>query len=923
MKHQLLPLFLLFTLAVFGQNTERLYLSGKGPDDNREWDFFCTDGRKSGYWTKIKVPSNWEFQGFGTFNYGFDEDSIRGKESGLYKYRFTVPENWKNKIINIVFEGSMTDTEVKINGRPAGPVHRGSFYRFKYNITSFLHYKEKNLLEIKVDKHSSNESVNQAERICDFWIFGGVFRPVYLEALPKEHISYISVDAKATGDLRLRAEVNNIARANKLLVKVTDKNGKILKPILTKPLKKGQDQIMCTGKFENINQWSPELPERYKVSAILCRNEEILHVSDVMTGFRTVQLKTRDGIYINGEKIKFKGINRHSFWPTSGRTLSFQQNLNDVLLMKDMNMNAVRTSHYPPDKCFLDICDSLGLFVIDEITGWQKSYDTLTATSLAKEFVCRDINHPSVIIWANGNEGGWNLIADDLIDKYDIQKRPVIHPWQIFRGTDTQHYKDYNYGTGTHQNGREVVFPTEFLHGLYDGGHGAGLEDYWNQMWYNPISAGGFLWAFCDEGVVRNDLDGIIDTNRDKGADGIVGPFREKEGSYFTIKEIWSPVFFEKKFITHQFDGRFPVENRYHFTNLDQCRFEYRFVSMPAPGNQDKKIIYHGLADAPDIPPGHKGVLHINLPQNWGKADLLYIKAFDPHGQLIYEWSWAVKTPHQVVNEIIETHYKEAIEDFGYYENNNEIILFSVNLKVAFEKKTGVLKKVSKDGLIIPLNNGPRLCEGEPQITGSHIIKSDTAIVFEIFHKMPVNYQRWTMYPNGILKLDFSYWPGNYNRFMGINFDFPEENIKGMEWFGSGPYRVWKNRMKGNKLNVWSNTYNNTITGEGKLFYPEFKGYFKNLYWVEINADPKPFRVYCASEDVFLRMLTPERPRNSSNPYIAPLFPDGNISFMHGITPIGTKFRSAEKLGPMGDKNLFVNFWRRFSKDLELFFDFN
>jgi len=81
MKHQLLPLFLLFTLAVFGQNTERLYLSGKGPDDNREWDFFCTDGRKSGYWTKIKVPSNWEFQGFGTFNYGFDEDSIRGKES--------------------------------------------------------------------------------------------------------------------------------------------------------------------------------------------------------------------------------------------------------------------------------------------------------------------------------------------------------------------------------------------------------------------------------------------------------------------------------------------------------------------------------------------------------------------------------------------------------------------------------------------------------------------------------------------------------------------------------------------------------------------------------------------------------------------------------------------------------------------------
>ncbi|MDO9615684.1 MAG: glycoside hydrolase family 2, partial [Bacteroidota bacterium] len=205
MKHFLSTFILLFIFSISfiqAQKTEIQFLSGTGSDRTVEWDFFCTEGRNSGNWTKIPVPSNWELQGFGTYNYGHDKDEDRGKEMGLYKYEFQIPKEWKNKQVNIVFDGSMTDTKVKINGVSAGKLHQGSFYRFKYDISDLLRYGRENLLEVSVAKHSENEGVNEAERRCDFWIFGGIFRPVFLEAKPKANIERIALDAKADGTFR-------------------------------------------------------------------------------------------------------------------------------------------------------------------------------------------------------------------------------------------------------------------------------------------------------------------------------------------------------------------------------------------------------------------------------------------------------------------------------------------------------------------------------------------------------------------------------------------------------------------------------------------------------------------------------------------------------------------------------------------------
>ena len=287
-------------------------------------------------------------------------------------------------------------------------------------------------------------------------------------------------------------------------------------------------------------------------------------------GFRTFEVKPGKGLYLNGKKIRLKGVNRHSFWPDSGRCLSRELSYADVRMIKDMNMNAVRMSHYPPDTHFLEVCDELGLYVLDELAGWQKpSYDTKTAARLVGQVVRRDQMHPSVLFWDNANEGGWNTDVDDDFAKYDIQKRNVLHPWDNFGGVDTDHYEKYS-SVQKKLNGKDLYMPTEFLHGLYDGGHGAGLNDYWNLLGESGLGAGGFLWCFCDEGVVRTDKDGEIDVDGNHAPDGIVGPYREKEGSFYTIKEIWSPVqvSFESAV---EFDGILDVENCYDFRNLNTC----------------------------------------------------------------------------------------------------------------------------------------------------------------------------------------------------------------------------------------------------------------------------------------------------------------------------------------------------------------
>lgn len=902
--------------------TERQYLSGKGCDDMVEWDFMVTDGNNSGKWSKIGVPSNWELQGFGTYQYGM---KFYGKafpegvadEKGHYKYEFELPEDWNGRQIELVFDGVMTDTDVLINGRKAGKKHQGGFYRFVYDVSDrvFFGPKKKNRLEVTVAKESENAGVNLAERRADYWNFGGIFRPVFIQSRPALNIHHTAIDAKADGTFTADLELSMPVENGKVTTVITDMNGKKVAESVT-PIRPGANEAKVEMKVAAPKTWTAETPERYKVEFTLTdANGKTLHKETEKFGFRTIEVRESDGLYINGQKVNIRGVNRHSFRPESGRTLSYAKNLEDVKLIKSMNMNAVRLSHYPADPEFYDICDSLGLYVMSELTGWHGKHETINGQKLVQEMVTRDVNHPSIIWWSNGNEGGWNDELNGEFHKYDPQKRPVLHPQGNFGGFETMHYRSYG-ESQDYMRKPEIFMPTEFLHGLYDGGHGAGLYDYWEMMRKHPRCAGGFLWVLADEGVKRVDMDGFIDNCGNYGADGIVGPHHEKEGSYWTIKEVWSPIQIMNLGDLKDFDGTLQVENRYDFTNLKDCSLTWRQIDMPEPGQPGTgKVVAEGTVKFGDIAPKTAGT--VKIPTLKDGADALELTVTDNYGDNLFTWSEKISEEKPALTAV-----KGQAPTWS--ETADELTVSANGRTYHFSKKNGQLTGVDVNGRRIELTDGPQVIvakradrsmdqfynhddkEAEKKktqytefadkgkFTGIKAEKDGDNVKVTSDYKLG-NFDQavWTIMPDGEADLDFTYNFSGVVDLMGVKFDFPEEKVLSKRWLGNGPYRVWQNRIHGPQYGVWENDYNDPVPAES-FTYPEFKGYFDNVDWMELKTKDGNILITNETPGSYIGVYEPRDGRD----HILYELPKTGISVMEVIPPVRNKVNTTDLVGP-------------------------
>lgn len=931
---------------------ERIYLSGTGTDYTRTWEFYCSKGQNSGKWKSIEVPSCWELQGFGEYTYG-RYYTIKGAkpsdETGIYRYRFLTPDCEKNDRIKLFFDGVMTDAEVWVNGKSAGQIHQGAFYRFSYDITSLLKAEGENLLEVKVAKQSANKSVNAAERRADWWLYGGIYRPVWLEVVPAVSMEHFILDARADGSLRASVRTTGNAEGHVLAVSIRElKDGKPLRTL------QGKEQVSCplatsgretefTSKWSDVKVWNTEAPELYVARLELKdRSGNVIQVREERIGFRTIEFFPQDGIYLNGTRLIVKGINRHSFSVDGGRTTSAAMSRQDALLIKEMNMNAVR-SHYPPDEHFLDMCDSLGLVYIDELSGWHGRYDTETGARLIREMVERDVNHPSVILWSNGNEGGWNTDNDSLFCKYDkFQRRHVIHPWADFDGLDTHHYPAYLTGVARFTNGYKVFMPTEFMHAMYDQGGGAGLRDFWDRWMTNPMFAGGFIWVFCDEAPKRSDRGGVLDSDGSNAPDGVVGPRREKEGSFYAIRSQWSPVQIKPLLITEHFDGSFFVSNEYIYTNLKDCRMTYEVLSCDIPmQGAVSRILARGEVTLPALSPGETGKARFSLLASFAEGDVLKLEAFDRDGHRICDWSF----PIRLANPYFQRHLAQVATGLSgntvsARNNGKEIVLKSEKVSVTFDAATGMILRVLSGNTEIPLTNGP-VAVGMKMLyqpASSYVRQDSEEAVFCARYKGGADSIVWRLTSQGLLYMDAvllnraSGGGGFDDAFMdtevynlGLTFSYPERICKGMKWLGRGPYRVWKNRIPGTNYGIWHKDYNNTVTGESydNLVYPEFKGYHANMYWATFESDTAPFTVYSRTDGIFYRVFTPEEPKGSAKRTM-PEFPEGDISFLLDIPAI-CSFKPIEQQGPnsqpgnirikKGDEGLRLNLMFDFRKE--------
>lgn len=936
MKIPVLLFTLFLSLFVKAQETEVLYLSGTGLGDTKTWKFYCSDGMNSRKWSTIEVPSQWELQGFGEYSYG-RWYTIKGAkppvETGIYRTSFNIPAKWKDKQVSIVFEGVMTDTEIFVNGESTGDVHQGDFNRFTYDITGKIK-TGKNDLEVKVSKESADKDVNAAERKADWWIFGGIYRPVYLEAKPAVNIERIAVDAKADGTLYADIFTTVLEEEYAITAHLTpvQNDGPAMKP-QSQSLKAGNEHAV-SFRWENIKVWTTETPNLYNLELTLIDKEnKKVHTFSERIGFRTIEFREKDGLYLNGTKIVLKGINRHSFHPDGGRTTNKEISLMDGKLIKEMNMNAVRF-HYAPDKHFMDVCDSLGIFVVSELAGWQNAYNTEVGSKIVKELVTRDVNHPSIILWSNGNEGGFNYDLDPLFHRYDPQRRHVIHAWADFDNFDTHHYPTYLTGIARFVNGYKVFMPTEFQHGMYDQGHGAGLEDFWSWYTAHPLFAGGFMWDFSDNAVRRSDKGGILDSDGSNGTDGILGPYREKEGSYYTVRDVWAPIQFDQLYITSSFNGEFIVRNDYLFSNLNTCKMKYRVLTAPSPLNKGAKqeVIASGIVALPAIEPHEAGKAKMDVPVNFFEGDILEIKAWNRYDEEICTWTWPVHYAGvytgQQLAQVNQTGKASVLQE------GDRVILTAQDVTVSFNKHNGLITEVKNSNGIVSFNNGPLPVGMKARVKEVASRQESDKAVFTAFYLGAVDSIRWEMTPEGLLHMhavtlnnaragvgfDEAVFEDEISNF-GFTFSYPEEKVKGMEWFGRGPYRVWKNRIRGANFGIWNKAYNNTITGADfeNMVYPEFKGYHGNMYWSTLQTSESPFTVYSASDGIFMRVFTPAEPvDNKTNWQANPDFPEGDISFLYEI-PAMRCFKPISQQGPksqpsnirikVGDEGVHMDLW--------------
>ena len=490
-------------------------------------------------WDDIKVPSNWEMEGFGYAkfrNIGQPYPSIPPfvpedfNPIGSYYRTFTLAENWTEKQHFLHFEGVQSASYVWINGVEVG-YNQGAMEPAEYDITPYLK-NGKNSIAVKVLHYSDGSYLEDQ----DTWRLAGIFRDVYIMSTPKTHIHdfYVTTDLDENyrdATLTIEALVTHFNKENSNIYSIRtslfdDKNQQILSEKLIKSetnIAEGEFQ-KNTGSFliENPKKWSAEHPNLYTLTLeLLDEHANTIEVFSHKTGFREVEIKNK-AIYVNGMPVKLNAVNSHMMHPKTGHAMDVKTMRKDLTLMKQFNINCVRTSHYPPNVEYLDLADELGIYIVDETGDEAHSNIQLSSEPKWKEqyldrmrkMVYRDRNHASVVIWSAGNESGPGdnicaLIAegkqidpsrpgwmyggnsDEDPKTNPIKCEDIVGPRYV---TPFMLQKRFALGDDPRPS-----FMDEYL--SVAGNALGGLDEYWDLIYKYPRLTGGAIWDWVSPGI--------------------------------------------------------------------------------------------------------------------------------------------------------------------------------------------------------------------------------------------------------------------------------------------------------------------------------------------------------------------------------------------------------------------------------------
>lgn len=636
-------------------------------------------------WETIDVPSNWEMRGYGTPIYTNQEYPFPVKipfiddadnPVGHYVRDFDVAQDWSDRQIVLHFGGVYSAYYVWINGQPVGYAE-DSCLPSEFDISQFIQ-PGKNRLAVKVYRWADGSYLEDQ----DHWRMSGIYREVFLEARPKSGFDDLAIRTRRVGDSddwqvlvrpRLKTtEGQDYSTANVRCTLYRDGEKVDAAGTLTLPAKKITERYYPQREgvpFELLDAtvaspalWNAETPNLYTLVVELMDNSgTVIEATSVKVGFREIGVDENGAFLVNGTKVKIIGVNRHDHDHLNGKAVTREDMLEDVLTMKRLNFNAVRTSHYPNDPFFYDLCDRYGLYVMDEanlethgvrgqlanMPEWANSY-----VERATRMVQRDQNHPSIVMWSLGNESGQgpNLAAmAGYIHEMDSSR--LLHcegassdmddpRWIPFNSPEYSQAIRYNgnptdspwvdmlsrmypsvsqlKGMTEADNGNRPIIMCEYAHAM--GNSIGNLDEYWDLIRSNDRLIGGYIWDYVDQGILKVDDNGkdFLAYGGDFGdnpnasnfcINGVIASDRSLKPHSMQCRHTFRPVA-----VRQEKPGTLTLSNRFNFTNLDQLQGRFRVL-------RDGVEVSSGALPQIDLPPKQSKQIPFEDPQTDGNAE--------------------------------------------------------------------------------------------------------------------------------------------------------------------------------------------------------------------------------------------------------------------------------------------------------------
>lgn len=856
--------------------------------NNKNWDkpLYCNTQYPFCVWGKIDWPNVIQYR---PENYTF---ASMPNPVGSYRREFTLPDSWDGRDVFIRFNGVEAGFYIWLNGKKVG-YSEDSYLPAEFNLTPYLK-KGSNVLAVEVYRFTDGSYLE-----CqDFWRFSGIFRDVFLWSASKTQLRdfFFQTDLDEryeNASVSLDVNMTGKKAPGELIVKLTDCLGK---EIFSKAFHAKMGVNNLKFDIQNPLKWTAETPNLYNLTILLKQKDKEIDIRSAKVGFRKIEL-ARDGrMLINGKSTLFKGVDRHDHSAENGRTVSKEEMEKDVQLMKSLNLNAVRTSHYPNNPYFYDLCDRYGIYVMSEanvechglmsLSGeptWEKSF-----VERNEDMVKRYKNHASIVMWSLGNESGNGInhkAAEAAIKAIDKSRPTHYEGNSDYCDVSSTMYSDVQWleGVGKDRlekaNRGETVKPhvvCEYAHAM--GNSIGNFKEYWETYERYPALIGGFIWDWVDQGIKMPTPDGTdyymavggdfgdIPNDGNFCTNGVIFADRTYSAKAYEVKKISQPVV-----VTPAGDMKFKITNKRFHTNVNDLYGRYEI-------KEDGKVILSGSLDELNLNAQESKIITLPELAIHKTPGAEYFVKFSFYQKKDTEWA---KAGYEVAADQMKLSASEkpifSVEagKMELIETPDAFTVKGVNFEATFSKKEGTLSKYLLNEVSL-ISKGPQLnvfrapTDNDKQVDAEWFKKGLYNMTLEAGNwsvnkeNNKITLQSKNIYrgnngfdfcneieyavcANGAILVNSIIVPtmnGDIIPRIGYKLELPE-GFERMRWYGCGPFENYVDRKDASFVGVYDDLVSNQWTNYVK---PQEMGGHEDVRWMAITNPEGVGFVYVAGD---------------------------------------------------------------------------